>query len=157
MKRLIPIWCLLLVACTNNHESTVKSPTETAHFDSIKAQQYGADQYGMKMYIMAFLKKGPNRDQDSAEADRLQRAHMDNINRLAGLGKLIIAGPFMDDSDIRGIYIFNVQKLSEAKALTATDPAIKAGRLVMELHPWYGPAGLMALDSIQQRISKTKI
>ncbi|MDF1673171.1 MAG: hypothetical protein P1U41_06675, partial [Vicingaceae bacterium] len=56
-------------------------------FDSVKAYEYGADEYGMKMYVMAFLKRGPNRDRDSAEAYDLQKAHMDNIGRLADEGK----------------------------------------------------------------------
>jgi uncharacterized protein len=103
---------------------------------------FNADEYGMKVYVMAFLKKGPVRTQDSVTAAQLQRGHMDNINRMAQSGQLVIAGPFMDNGDIRGIYIFDVRTVEEARTLTETDPAIKAGRLAMELHPWYGPATL---------------
>jgi len=149
-----------LISCKNESAEPKSYPViyESENvYDSILAKQFGADEYGMKQYVMAFLNEGPNRNQDSLEEERLQRAHMDKINRLAEEGKLIIAGPFMDDFKTRGIYIFNVTTIKEAEELTATDPAIKAGRLTMELHPWYGPAGLMALDSIQKKITKKEI
>ena len=48
-------------------------------YDAIAAKKYGADEYGMKKYVMAFLKKGPNRDRTKEEAAALQNAHMENI------------------------------------------------------------------------------
>mgnify|MGYP003542830374 FL=1 len=97
--------------------------------------------YEMKTYYMAFLMKGPNRDQDSTTAQQIQQAHMDHINKMAEDKKLVIAGPFLDDGDIRGIFIFNVETMEEAIALTEADPAVKAGRLIMEIHPWWGAKG----------------
>jgi len=126
-------------------------------FDQQLADQLGADDYGMKRYVMAFLKIGPNRDQDSATAAQLQRAHMDNIKRLADDKKLIVAGPFLDTGDLRGIFIFNVETIEEAEALTNTDPAIKAGRLVMELHLWYGSAALIQSAEIHKKVAKNEI
>ena len=120
--------------------------------DTALAAAIGADDYGMKQYVMAFLKKGPNRDRTPEEAAKLQKAHMDNIGRLATEGKLVLAGPFMDDGDIRGIYIFNVTTIEEAKKLTETDPAIQAGSLVMDLHPWYGSAALMKVNEIHSTL-----
>jgi uncharacterized protein YciI len=128
-----------------------------SNYDESLALKYGADEYGMKTYVMAFLKKGPSRDRSPEEAQSLQRAHLDNISRLAEEGKLILAGPFMSDGDIRGIYVFDVRTVEEAKALTETDPAVQSGSLVMELHPWYGSAGLMALKELQPKLSKRKI
>ncbi|WP_082161785.1 YciI family protein [Rufibacter radiotolerans] len=95
----------------------------------------------MKTYYMAFLKKGPNRTHDSLTAAKIQEAHMAHINKMAAEGKLTMAGPFMDDGDLRGIFIFNVKTMEEAKALTEADPAVKSGRLIMELHPWYSQKG----------------
>ena len=106
---------------------------------------------------MAFLKKGPNRAQDKEKASQLQRAHLNNIQRLAREGQLCVAGPFTDDGDIRGVYIFNVNTVEEARQLTESDPLIQSGGLVMELHPWYGPAGLMLLPEIQPKISQQQI
>ncbi|GAA4309485.1 YciI family protein [Nibribacter koreensis] len=95
----------------------------------------------MKIYYMAILKKGPNRTHDELTAARIQDEHMAHINKMAADGKLTMAGPFMDDGEMRGIFIFNVKSLEEAKALTEADPAVKAGRLIMELHPWYSMKG----------------
>lgn len=123
-------------------------------YDSILAQKTGADEYGMKHYVMAFLKAGPNRNQDSLMRIEIQKGHMANIQRLADEGKLVMAGPFEDDGDIRGIFIFNVTTIEEAKVLTATDPAIQAGRLIMELHPWYGSAAIMEMNALHLKVAK---
>lgn len=125
-----------------------------AAYDSTLAKQYGADDYGMKTYVMAFLKRGPNRNLPQEEADKLQRAHMENISRLAAEGKLMVAGPFYGDGDLRGIYIFDVATIEEAQALTATDPAIKAGSLKMELLKWYGSAAINAIPSMHEKLAK---
>lgn len=144
---------------TENKEEVVVTENESDEpvFDSVKAYEYGADDYGMKMYVMAFLKRGPNRDRDSAEAYDLQRAHLDNINRLVEEGKMVLAGPFGGDGDLRGIYIFNVETVEEAKALTETDPAIKAGSLEMELIPWYGSAAVVGIVDEHAKIAKINI
>ena len=123
-------------------------------FDEKLASELGADNYGMKQYVIAFLKAGPNRDMDEDEAIKIQRAHLDNIRRMAESGDLVLAGPFMDDGEIRGIYLFNVSTIEEARSLTETDPAIEAGRLQMELHPWYGSAALLKVNEIHASISK---
>ena len=138
-------------------EAVTSESTKTGGYDSLMAMETGADSYGMRRYVMALLKAGPNRDQDSTEAAELQRAHMDNIGRMAKEGKLVVAGPFFDDWEVKGIYIFAVETVEEAEALTNTDPAIKAGRLVMELHPWYGTAALMKAGEIHKKLSKESI
>lgn len=152
MKYTVFFFCLLfLFACK---EDMVKEPENQEGYDSVMAAKLGADPYGMRMYVMAYLKRGPNRDQDSATAAELQRAHLDNINRLAEEGKLVLAGPFLDTGDVRGIYIFDVDNIEAAAELTKTDPAIKAGRLIMELRPWYGSAALKGLNEVHSRIAR---
>ena len=125
-------------------------------YNLLLAQHLGADNYGMKQYVMAFLKAGPNRSQDEETADKLQTAHLKNIQRLAAEGKLLLAGPFLDNGNVRGIYIFNVPTLDEAEKLTQTDPAIQAGSLVMELHLWYGSAALQQINELHNAIAKDK-
>ena len=125
-------------------------------YNLLLAQHLGADNYGMKQYVMAFLKAGPNRSQDEETAAKLQTAHLKNIQRLAAEGKLLLAGPFLDDGNVRGIYIFNVSTLDEAEKLTQTDPAIQAGSLVMELHLWYGSAALQQINELHNAIAKDK-
>ena len=94
----------------------------------------------------AFLKRGPNRkegDDKNPEIQELQKAHIANIQRLAAMKKLLVAGPFGDNGDLRGIFVFRVGSLEEAQSLCTTDPMIKAGRLVVELHPWQIPEGVL--------------
>ncbi len=146
-----------ILSCSNPAPETNETPQEesTANgYDSAMAAAYEADQYGMHSYVMAFLKAGPNRSQSPEEAAEIQRAHLNNINRLAEEGKLVLAGPFMDTGEVRGIYVFAVESVDEARKLTETDPAIQAGRLVMELKPWYGSAALMGLNEVHKKISR---
>ncbi|MEL7145441.1 MAG: YciI family protein [Bacteroidota bacterium] len=152
---------LVMIACnsqtTNPPPTTSSADENVTGYDSIKATKYGADDYGMRKYVMAFLKKGPNRPADSVKAAELQAAHMANISRMAQEGKLALAGPFFGDGELRGIYIFNVESIAEAEALTNSDPAIKAGSLIMELKEWYGSAGVMAINEIHDSLAKKKM
>lgn len=156
MKRIIYllIFALTVNSCINAKQEKIKAPANADQYDSVLAQKYGADKYGMKKYVIAFLKRGPKRSKDSLEAANLQKAHLDNINRLAKEGKLVLAGPFLSDGDLRGIYVFDVQSIEEAKELTETDPAIQKGSLVMELHEWYGSAAVMAIPEIHKKLEK---
>ena len=142
--------CALLTAVAPASANAAEKPA----FDPQLAAKLGADDYGMHKYVMALLKAGPNREQDAETAAELQRAHMANIQRLADEGVLVLAGPFMDGGELRGIYVFDVDSVEEARKLTASDPAIKAGRLVMELHPWYGSAAVKQINDTHTRISK---
>lgn len=163
MKSIIQLlFALLIIAgCTSKPVQDAKDIADQSNkppvYDSVLAQKLGADAYGMKQYVMAFLKAGPNRDQDSTTIAQLQRAHLDNIFRLADEGKLVLAGPFLDSGDLKGIYVFNVNTIEEAKALTESDPAVKAGRFVMDLHPWYGSATLMQINEMHKKVQKEKI
>lgn len=153
---------LLTGSCKEQHKPISKQSAEEAEvnprtYDSIKAATYGADDYGMKKYVVAFLKRGPNKSVDSIEKSKLQRAHMENINRLAEEGTLVLAGPFFGDGDLRGIYVFNVDNLKDAEALTNSDPSIQAGVLSMELKEWYGSAALMAINDLHYSVSKNDI
>lgn len=126
----------------------------TIEYDSILAKQYGADDYGMKPYVIAFLERGEANGLTEQEAAELQQAHMENIGKMAEAGKLVLAGPFLDDGPLRGIYIFDVATVEEAKELTNTDPAIQAGVLKMDLKPWYGSAAVMGLNEVHNAITK---
>ncbi len=96
-------------------------------------------------YFLGFLRRGPKAGTgDEAERQRVQDAHLKNIGRLHDMGKLTTAGPFMEDTDLRGIFVFKTATLEEANELTNTDPAVQAGRLRIELHPWTLPAEAFA-------------
>jgi uncharacterized protein YciI len=123
-------------------------------FDAALAAELGADDYGMRRYVMAFLRAGPDRSHDPEIAAALQRGHLDHIRQMAEAGKLVMAGPFLDAGELRGIFIFAVDTIEEAEALTAADPAVQAGRLAMELRPWYGSAALLKLGEIHASIAR---
>jgi len=155
MQKLLLMFLILFIAgCAKSEKKSAETADASERYDSALAKSLGADEYGMHQYVIAFLKAGPNRDQDPAAAARLQNAHLANIRRMAKEGKLVLAGPFTDDGDLRGIYIFNVPTVEEARKLTETDPAVKAGRLTLELHPWYGSAALNQVNSIHNKLSK---
>jgi uncharacterized protein YciI len=147
---------ILLIACSFAFIAGFAQKTPSA-YDSVLARSVGADPYGMKKYIMAFLKDGPNKTLDSAQRQALQIGHLKNITRLAKEGRLVVAGPFLDNWNVAGIFIFNVATVEEAKALVATDPAVKAGIFEMELHPWYASAALMQVVPIHNKIQKISI
>ncbi|MEX6686697.1 YciI family protein [Danxiaibacter flavus] len=89
----------------------------------------------IQLYFV-MLVKGPNRTQDSITAAKIQEGQMANIGKLAKEGKLIVAGPFMDDTNWRGLFILKCQDAAECENLLKTDPAISSGRLTYEVHPW---------------------
>ena len=107
----------------------------------VLAQENEEPKYEMKTYQMVFLYKGSNRNQDSLEVEKIQAEHLANIKRLADEEKLIVAGPFLDDKDLRGIFIFDVEAEEEVRDLVETDLAIKTGRLRYEIHPWMTAKG----------------
>ena len=96
---------------------------------------------GMKQYWFVMLKKGPKRDHSAEEVKTIQAGHMANIGAYAERGLLQIAGPFMDDGDWRGVFILDVPDRAGAEAMCNDDPAVKAGRLACEIHPWLSQKG----------------
>ncbi len=124
-------------------------------YDEALAQKVGADEYGMKKYIFAFLLRGDRANEYTPEQrQEIQGAHMANISKMAEMGKLVVAGPFFGNEDLRGLYIFDVQSIDEAKTLTESDPAIQAGVLKMDLKEWYGSAALVMLNELYPKVTK---
>ena len=139
--------------------TTIGISQETeSKYDENLAKSLNADERGMKKYVFCLLKSGTNTTASKEETQKLFEGHMANINKLAKEGKLVVAGPFMkNDRNYRGIYIFNVETIEEAKTLVATDPAIQAKLLEAELTPWYATAALQETLKIHEKISKKKI
>ncbi len=97
----------------------------------------------MSNYHFGLLRKGPAWTAERTPAtDSLQAGHMANIRRMAAEGVLLAAGPFLDGSELRGVFIFRADTVSHLRVLANRDPAIRAGRLVLDLFPWFAPAGI---------------
>lgn len=127
-------------------------------YDEELAKKLGADERGMKKYVLCILKTGP-KDAEIKGDERKQvfAGHFANINGLAEEGKLVVAGPFgKNDKTYRGLYIFNVETVEEAEKLVVMDPAVKAGVFVAEMTPWYGTAALMVVNETHKKIEKPK-
>jgi uncharacterized protein YciI len=112
------------------------------------AQEKSEPKYEMTTYYLVLLKRGPASTAESTPATRLiQEGHMANIRKMAAAGKLIVAGPFTDGGDLRGLFLFNVASKEEAKALCDQDPAVQAGRLIAEIHPWFAAKGITVVQN----------
>lgn len=143
---------LLFVLCS--HVSFAQQ-IPNRDYDSTLAQKLGADQIGMKMYVLAILKGGTATGLTQQQRDSIFAGHMKNINRLANEGKLLTAGPLeKNNQNYRGIYVFNVSTIEEGRQLIATDPAIQAKALDFDLFLWYGTAAIMELPGIHKHIHK---
>ncbi len=91
----------------------------------------------MQQYFIAFLKRGNIRTQNEEEAEILQEEHLEHLTKMYQLGYADISGPFAGDNDLRGITIYNVPTLKMADSLANADPMVQAGRLQVEVLPWW--------------------
>ena len=123
-------------------------------YDSALAKKLGADDYGMKTYVLVLLKSGRNTSPGKALSDSLFAGHMKNMKRLAAIEKLVVAGPFVKNEKYRGLFILNAASFEEARKLLETDPAIQGNLLEPELYLWYGSAALQATFELHHKIQK---
>jgi len=136
-------------------QDAAATPTKPV-FDAELAKKTGADEYGMRRYVLVILKTGATRVNDAEERKAMFAGHMANIQRLAKEGKLALAGPFMDKGgDWRGLFVFAVDDIDQAKSLVATDPVIMKGEMVAEYHNWYGSAANMLVGELHDKVAKT--
>ncbi len=123
-------------------------------YDAELARKLGADELGMRSYVLVILKTGPTRVPDGKDRDAMFAGHFANIKRLAGEGKLALAGPFDGVDGWRGLFIFAVSEIEDAKKLVATDPVIIKGEMIAEYHKYYGSAALMLVNEANEKVAK---
>jgi len=126
---------------------------ENPKFDSKLAQATGADDNGMRGYVLVILKTG-TRVPDGPDRDAMFKGHFANMNRLAADGKLVQAGPLDGVDGWRGLFVFATPDIEEARKLVATDPVVVKGEMIPEFHKYYGSAALMLVNDLHGKISK---
>jgi len=114
----------------------------------------GADDYGMKPYVMVILKTGTAEITDKAERDKVFAGHFSNMKKLAEAQKLVVAGPFSDAAPKRGLFILNVNNIEAAEEIVKTDPAVAAGVFDYELSLLYSSAALMLVNENHKKLQK---
>ena len=122
---------LFVYASLNAQDIELKGEPETFEME------WEGEKVVMQKYFIVFLKKGPNRDQGEDEAAKIQEQHLAYLGGLFKKGILNMNGPTDGNAGIQGFSIYNVPKIEDAIKLASNDPAVKAGRLVVEAHPWW--------------------
>ncbi len=135
-------------------DEPVSPPAETA-YDEALAKRLGADERGMRQYVLVILKSGPTPVAEGEARKAMFAGHFANMTRLAEEGSLVLAGPLDGVDGWRGLFVLAVADIEAAKALTETDPVIINGEMVAEYHVWYGSAAVMMIGDIHKTIAKT--
>ena len=147
---------LILAVCAITGVAASAQTTIKPKYDDKLARKLGADERGMKMYVLCILKTGPKDGEVVGDARKaIFAGHFANIGKLAEEGKLAVAGPFEQNAKgYRGLYIFNVTTIEEAEKLVVLDPAVKAGIFAPDLTLWYGSAAMMVVSDTHKKIQK---
>ena len=158
------MFAALLLACapmswaqeaSREDATQVQAGTPPSGFDAALAERVGADDHGMRAYVLVVLKTGPKRVPDGDARKAMFAGHFANMERLSKAGKLALAGPFSEDPDgWRGLFVLATDDLEEARRLVASDPVIVNGEMVAEYHRWYGSAATMLVGEWHERIAR---
>lgn len=144
----------VLAALTAIFAATSVYAADSPAYDSKLAEQLGADERGMRSYVFVVLKTGPKQMPAGPKRDEMFNGHFANMERLAAEGKLVLAGPFDGVDGWRGMFIFAVKDIEEAKKHVATDPVVINGEMVPEFHAFYGSAALMQVNETHRKLVK---
>ena len=147
------IWTVMVFVA-----ATLIAPTRAEDaapaYDPALAAAVGADENGMRRYVLVILKTSPTPVPPGPARDEMFKGHFANMKRLADEGKLALAGPLDGVDGWRGLFIMAVSDIEEAKALVATDPVVAQGEMIPEFHTYYGSAALMLVNDGHARVSK---
>lgn len=132
------LFLILLFQCSDSVSAQVKTSEEGYQYFEMPS---GDSTIVMREYFMCFLIRGETTSQDKEEAAKIQTGHLAHLAKLHEDGKACLAGPFGDDGSMRGIVVYTVNTIEEAEKLANMDPAVKAGRLKVEIHPWWAMQG----------------
>lgn len=126
-------------------------------YDAELAAKLGADDYGMRPFVLVILKSSSTPMPAGPERDAMFKGHFANMKRLSKEGKLALAGPLDGVEGRRGIFILAVPDIEEAKKLVGTDPVVMQGEMVAEYHKLYSSAALMQIRDLHESIAKKQM
>lgn len=153
MRTAILLLLAAVAAAAPVHAQDAAASVPAVAFDADLAKRTGADERGMRQYVLVLLRTGPTRVPDGEARNAMFAGHFANMERWSKAGKLVLAGPFSaDPQGWRGLYVFAVDGIEEARALAETDPVIVNGEMVAEYHRWYGSAAVMLLPEFHERL-----
>jgi uncharacterized protein len=86
---------------------------------------------------------------DDATAELFQRQHLGHFATMKEAGYMKVAGPLdnQPDENWRGVCLYQVGSLAEARRLAESDPAVRAGRFVVDVMNWYTAKGAIPFPS----------
>lgn len=128
------------------------------NYNKTLSEKLGADDYGMKSYILVMLKTRANATENQELINESFHGHIENMERLVEEGKLIVAGPLRkNEGSFRGVFTLdNLKGIDESKELLKTDPAIINGLLDYDIYNWNGSAALPEYLQFSDKIWKSK-
>jgi uncharacterized protein YciI len=154
LKQSVLVLCALLCLSLRPALAHSESPASVVKYDADLAKSLGADERGMRAFVLVILKTGPKKMAAGPARTKMFEGHMANIQRLAGEKKLALAGPLDGVDGLRGIFVFATPDIEQAKSYVATDPVIVNGEMVAEYHKFYGSAALMMVNDVHNKIEK---
>lgn len=122
-------------------------------FDAALAQRTGANENGMRGYVLVLLKSSDTPVPKGEARDAMFRGHFANMKRLADAGVLVMAGPLDGQQGRRGLFVMAVPDIETAKTHVATDPVIVQGEMVAEYHRFYSSAALMLIPELAPKLA----
>jgi len=100
----------------------------------------------MEKYYLVLLKRTANAPQLEPKAlEDLQKRHLEHFKSMYLAGKMVVAGPFDEQKDptLRGLCLYRVGTLEEARRLAEGDPMVQARRLEVDVLAWWVEKGAM--------------
>jgi len=145
---------LLIFSGALHAQNEIPVQAAASVYDDALAKSVGADERGMRQYVLVILKSGSTKVAAGPERDEMFKGHFANMNRLAAEGLLAIAGPLDGVDGWRGLFILAVDNVDAAQKIVATDPVIVKGEMIAEYHKHYGSAALMLINDLHKKVMK---
>jgi uncharacterized protein len=116
----------------------------------VRAEEASAEPEFDRYQLVLLLRPADRAALPDERIEEIQGLHLRHLARMAEEGHLVVAGPFgeQDDDRFRGLALYRVGSVQEARRLAEADPAVEAGRLEVLVMSWYTQAGALAFPGV---------